>query len=633
MMGEAGTDCPARELTMFLRHRRLMRADLLSLLGQVWVRAWLVLILLLCSQGPAAAQRIVEFGRLLDPDSLLTIEEVRHAAFDPAPPMSSAGYTDQTIWFRLTVRPDPVGGELSLRVWPSYLDNLVLYEAAEDGWRARTTGDRIPFAQRDHTVSLAFDIAPEAETTYFLRLRTTSSSLLSVEVVPRPDVAADDLRFGILLFVYLGIGSWMLTWGIIEFWDTREPLLLWFCLSQSLTLAHAVSVTGYLAVLVADLPTDWLTSLVLCVAPLAMMAFHFSLLREFDIHPAARGLGWLLLAAAAVVVALMLAGLVQLALQLNAYVVVSIPIVIAIAAFTARREAPPGRLPLRVVYAVQCLLLPATIAPLLGLAPPTDFIRAGILIHGASSSLVAFIVLQARARGLRLAAAELGITRRQLEAEKRQHASTDRLLAILTHELRTPLSVAKLSLATIPETQPSRRRLVGALDTIAALIDRSAVAERLDADVLQVDRRPELLSHLVNRAVESLEGSERIVSDRIPELLLQTDGQLFGIVLRNLLDNALRYSPAGSPITLTAGTEERAQRSGVRICVGNRPGRAGWPDPDQLFSRHYRAPGASHLAGSGLGLYIARGIVQLLGGELVYRAEPEIIRFEVWLPC
>ena len=610
-----------------------MRADLLSLLRQVWVRPWLVLVLLLCSQGPAAAQSIVEFGRLLDPDGSLTIEEVSRAAFDPASRMSSAGYTDQTIWFRLTVRPDPPGAELSLRVWPSYLDDLVLYEAAEDGWRARTTGDRVPFGRRDHTVSLAFDIAPEAETTYFLRLRTTSSSLLSVEVVPRPDVAADDLRFGILLFVYLGIGSWMLTWGIIEFWDTREPLLAWFCLSQSLTLAHAVSVTGYLAVLLADLPTDWLTSLVLCVAPLAMMAFHFSLLREFDIHPLARGLGWLLLGSAGLVIALMLAGTVQLALQLNAYVVVSIPLVIAIGAFTARREAPPGRLPLRVVYAVQCLLLPATIAPLLGLTPPTDFVRAGILIHGASSSLVAFILLQARARGLRRAASELGITRRQLEAEKRQHASTDRLLAILTHELRTPLSVAKLSIAAIPETQPSRRRLVGALDTIAALIDRSAVAERLDEEVLAVHRRPELLSQLVRRAVESVEARERIVCAPIQDLLLQTDGQLFGIVLRNLLDNALRYSPAGSDVTLVVAAEERDQRAGIRITVSNAPGGAGWPDPDQLFARHYRAPGASRVAGSGLGLYIARGIVDLLGGAITYRPEPDMIHFEVWLPC
>lgn len=619
---------------MFLRHRRLMRADLLFELRRSWVRPLLALILLLCGQMPAAAQGlVVEFGRLLDPEGALTIEDVSRAAFSPTSRMSSAGYTDQTIWFRLTVRPDPSGAQLSLRVWPSYLDDLVLYEPSAGGWSERSTGDRVPFAQRDHTVSLAFDIAPEAETTYFLRLRTTSSSLVSVEVVPHPLVAADDLRFGVLLFVYLGIGSWMLTWGILELWETRERLLLWFCLSQLLTLAHAVSVTGYLAVLIADLPTDWLTSLILCLGPLAMTAFHFGLLREFDIHPAARALGWLLLAASALVIALLLAGMVRVALQLNAYVVVSIPLVIAIGAFTARRDAPPGRLPLRVVYAVQCLLLPATIAPLLGLAPPTEFVRTGILIHGASSSLVAFILLQARARGLRRAAAELGITRRQLEAEKRQHASTDRLLAILTHELRTPLSVAKLSLAAIPETQPSRRRLVGALDTIAALIDRSAVAERLEEDELTMHRRPEPLTRLVSRAVDGVEARERIVSAPVPDLLLQTDGQLFGIMLRNLLDNALRYSPPGSPVTLAVRLAEHAQRSGIRIGVSNQPGRAGRPDPDRLFDRHYRAPGASHLAGSGLGLYIARGIVQLLGGEIVYRAEPDIIQFEVWLPC
>lgn len=151
--------------------------------------------------------------------------------------------------------------------------------------------------------------------------------------------------------------------------------------------------------------------------------------------------------------------------------------------------------------------------------------------------------------------------------------------------------------------------------------------------MLAVHRRPELLSQLVRRAVESVEARERIVCAPVEDLLLQTDGQPFGIVLRNLLDNALRYSPAGSDVTLGVAAEERDQRAGIRVTVSNAPGGAGWPDPDQLFARHYRAPGASRVAGSGLGLYIARGIVDLLGGAITYRPDSDMIHFEVWLPC
>ena len=116
----------------------------------------------------------------------------------------------------------------------------------------------------------------------------------------------------------------------------------------------------------------------------------------------------------------------------------------------------------------------------------------------------------------------------------------------------------------------------------------------------------------------------------LPHLL--TDLQLLHIVLSNLLDNARRYSDPLTPITVTVSQARHEDRSGMRICVSNTPGLAGWPDAQQVFSKYYRASGAQSDSGSGLGLFLARQLVQTLRGTLSYVPTLQRVEFVLWLP-
>jgi len=66
--------------------------------------------------------------------------------------------------------------------------------------------------------------------------------------------------------------------------------------------------------------------------------------------------------------------------------------------------------------------------------------------------------------------------------------------------------------------------------------------------------------------------------------------------------------------------------------VSNVIGQAGVPDPEHVFDKYYRAPGAQSKSGSGLGLYLSKHIAQLLGGDLVFVAAARSLYFEVRLP-
>ncbi|MFD2032135.1 7TM-DISM domain-containing protein [Ancylobacter dichloromethanicus] len=102
----------------------------------------------LAREGGAPAQdHIVGRAVLEDPEGTLSIEDVTGRAFAPAGPILARGYTPSTHWLRLTVRPGD-GGPLVLRIRPTYLDRVELYEPdanAPGGWKRDVTGDRTPF--------------------------------------------------------------------------------------------------------------------------------------------------------------------------------------------------------------------------------------------------------------------------------------------------------------------------------------------------------------------------------------------------------------------------------------------------------------------------------------------------------
>ena len=115
------------------------------------------------------------------------------------------------------------------------------------------------------------------------------------------------------------------------------------------------------------------------------------------------------------------------------------------------------------------------------------------------------------------------------------------------------------------------------------------------------------------------------------QLTLQTDRQLMFIVLNNLLENACKYAPQETPIYVRLWQEPDKQMTGIE--VRNQPDPAGWPDGAQVFDKYYRSPHARRQAGTGLGLYLVRNLVQTLGGQIRYAPDNTWVRFVIELPA
>src|SRR6202040_2785836 len=105
-------------------------------------------------------------------------------------------------------------------------------------------------------------------------------------------------------------------------------------------------------------------------------------------------------------------------------------------------------------------------------------------------------------------------------------------------------------------------------------------------------------------------------ADDLPLVLV--DAELIQMVITHLIDNAVKYSPPGSPILIGA----RASETGVIIHVTDQGPGITEDDQSRIFDKFYRGSKGQHLKGTGMGLAIAREIIRAHGKEISVRSNP-----------
>ena len=227
--------------------------------------------------------------------------------------------------------------------------------------------------------------------------------------------------------------------------------------------------------------------------------------------------------------------------------------------------------------------------------------------------------------GLALERADFAAHAQAAEVRAETEAIRNSLLASISHDLRTPLATIAGGAATLAGnldalSSADRRALATSVseeathmsERITTLLD----LVRLETGAIQPRFGQYELGELVGSVLHRLEARLRQHHVRIelPETLplLHVDGRLIEQVLENLLDNASKYTPAGSEIRISA----RALTRQVEVSVeDNGPGLPG-SDPEILFEKFQRGAAESADGGIGLGLAICRTIVRLHNGRI-----------------
>jgi signal transduction histidine kinase len=217
---------------------------------------------------------------------------------------------------------------------------------------------------------------------------------------------------------------------------------------------------------------------------------------------------------------------------------------------------------------------------------------------------------------------------RELESLRRD------LIAWVSHDLQTPLAsiramVEALADGVVDEPATQQRYLRTAqrdIQSLSGLIDDLFQMAQLDAGGLQLDRARASLADLLSDTLESfseLAARQTVtltgtVAPEVDPVLMDT--QRIGRVLNNLVGNALQHTPAGGRVSVNVRRQVRAVRVEVRDSGdGIHP-----EDVPHLFDRFYRGEKSRNRAtgGAGLGLAIAKGIVEAHGGQIGVSGAP-----------
>jgi len=222
-----------------------------------------------------------------------------------------------------------------------------------------------------------------------------------------------------------------------------------------------------------------------------------------------------------------------------------------------------------------------------------------------------------------------GLLCRDVTFERHVDTLKSDVIAIVSHEIRSPLASIGGCASALLDTKRNRtpelqRRYLETIERESArlddLVSRLTDVSLLDAGVFTIEPRASDPIALLERVIERKRGERAIALDAVrPTLPLAFDHRRIEQVIENLLDNALKYSPDSSAVAVRAIDAERELV--VKISDGGVGIERGLHE--RVFERFYRIEGVRRKEdGSGLGLYICRGIVEAHGGRIWLESSP-----------
>lgn len=621
---------------------------LVALLGVLVVRSALAAapVPLPLTAGAVSHSLSGHFSRLIDTDRSLSFADILRAdaegRFQAGGAFFGAGQTRNIHWLRFDIRRE-AGAEADwiLELGEAYVDHFDLYAPrAEDGtamgpedYRVIRMGDFVPFSERPmqtrlHSAPLSL---PEGRT-LTLYLRVDSISAMSVSARLRTPAAfaarqtselvVHGVFFGVIAILALGYAAL----GIL----LRDSALLAYVGYLVTIIVYFFSANGFSAVFLPDTPGWVFNILVGSVGLLGTTSAMLLWNRLLDMRqnfPRLRPVYLAVAVLSALLSTTANSDWFRYANPVNSLLsavmtVVSVALIIVMIRRTRNNASLRFYLATTLMSFIGMMLAQMKIRGAL----PSDLLIDPYQLFAAIGTLVMGAGLALRIRDLQME--RVRADQSALFATKR--AEEQRIfVAMLSHEFRTPLAsidgaaqMIALDVADRPLAEKRLERIRGTVRKLTDLVDVFLSSQALDhgALALQAERMTVgglLALTLEDRLVAGADSRITLCLDQ-PEQALIGDPQFLSLAIGNVVQNALRYSPPGSPVTVSAAVADGV----LSIAVADQGRGMSAEEAARIGSIYFRATSSKGTKGSGVGLYLTRKILDAHGGDLRIDSQP-----------
>ncbi len=613
-----------------------------------------LLVLTLSTFTVIAGDFVTERGWVEDPSGEMTLEQAQQAVETPLnSKLFTQGYSHSTFWIRLRIDPNSFEHKntekLVVRLRPPYQDHIQIFDPLSPKDKVRITGDHYDWSGDEYrSLNLNFVIPVGSKPRdIWLKLKASVSTLTFIEVMTEDQVRAADRRQEIATMLYLSVLFLCFGWAALSRINKKDKLLTFYLIREVVVIAYALAILGYLRVFASTwLPTNLLdlsTNLLGFIFPAVVIWFDSRLIGEFKPNRWLARIYFSLLLFLPVSIFLVLTGRTIEAARFTSIVIIAaiflaIACTISTRAWVEARNLPPedqpviskGFLVFLYVFVAAVILLHRL--PIMGSFSGSEYFVYFNLVYPLLTSVTLMTLIQIRLYRLskiqqqkqhRLELAEI-----EARAERAQRVEQSNFLKMLAHEMKTPLSVVRMAVGSASLPNKTHEVVDRAVTDMDSIIERLLQVERLEDQQIEINHQKFELAEMVKRVCLSLPEGGRVDLHLSGDLWIYSDQQFVRAIASNLLENALKYSPHDSRIDV----ELTGASGNVRMAVSNQVGNVGFPDPERIFNKYYRSEFAHARTGSGLGLYLVKALLVILGGRISYAPSKEKVRFELELP-
>ena len=598
-----------------------------------------------------ASDPILERSWLEDKDGVLSPQQALQQSWMPFDEMLTAGLTRSTIWVRLLIDPSlaaqpSLEGDqrVVLNMLPVHLDEVAAFESDRLDEPPVMLGDQYlqveskPFYQN----AVVFERAAPFEV--LLRIRT-QANLAIFPFVSRWDEARDYSWRALDLVQIFVFALLVITFASLLLWIDSRAYSVFLFIAQ---LIMGLLVILYLHGLYQLSDINWvrasgdrITTLLIPVEASLIASFHSELMKELG---ARRGditvlrifvFGFLISAS------LVLFGWTNPGLIMHHVLAAGSLLAFNVVSWRFEPKLSANKPPLLwLSYYLRFAYFLMFCIPMLQFMRVFTGIDMGFWTLWAYTSVLPIgsfvmgIILLTRYYSEKINYASDAI-RSKLEREHVE-AQSD-MIAMLAHELKTPLSVISLALSTSRDQSDFVARAKRGVTNMRNVLDHCEKALSFDYAVAKEEENNETervdVYDLVSEVVNGFPEKQRILlrkDDLAP--VCSTDQGMLLIVANNLIENALKYSPEESVVTVDIARSIESSMPGVIMSIANAVGAAGRPDSAQLFKKYYRSPKARQQSGSGLGLFLSYRMATRFGAVIRFKEAAENVVFELYVP-
>ncbi len=603
---------------------------------------FIILIFLFQITPAIAKDYISERAYFEDKTGNMSFQEVKAKNFQKIDTVLSKGYTNSVFWLRLKISPlvESNFRSLLLRIQPTYIDSIQLFDSLDNTNAKRIVGDTYPVIANDYSsINFNFVIPGSDKERYvWLKINTTGTYFIATQAFTINEFINTDLIQQIFSAFYIGVLCFLFIFPLTIWIRDKDALNIIFVVKQFAAVVLVVMDTGIQRLIFKEVSPIFLKTLFnynFITYTAIMAGFHYFFLKDYNPKRWVKVLFFIVLACYPLEIIAVANKYFIDSLYFNSLMLTVMAIAFFFIPFFGldweKNNNPMfSKKSMIIIYHSIAISILLTSLPSLGFITGNSFSMLPGLFSGCITGIVFLFVLQYRNRMFReQGVREVAQANAMANFERSKRQEKERFISMLTHELKTPLSVLKLAYES-GDVIKTDKHVEGALKDINDVIDRCALEDKLENQGFKLLVERHSLKRIIYQKISEYEIADRFKFTVEGDLWIESDLNLLRIILGNLLDNAIKYGDENKSILVDA----KVQNQIITLTITNTVGEVGLPDEEKIFTKYYRAEKAHKYTGSGLGLYLVINLIKLLKGQARYfiSTDRKLITFELTLP-